>query len=116
MYQFEVDQNPRRALLGWPALSLIDEVERLWAFTESIDRLREPDGASVTIFCDNPDPGHHPTCAVEIYDDWTNWQPERFTGETLTEALDAAEKMRRLVREGKVTYGDSVFLEENTDG
>lgn len=54
-----------------------------------IEILRVGEGASVTLLCDNPG-FDGPNNAVEVADDWTDWQPMRFTGETLTHALRSA--------------------------
>lgn len=55
-----------------------------------IDQLRQREGASVMLFCDNADFNEQPNSAIEVSDDWTNWQDRRFTGETVTAALEAA--------------------------
>lgn len=68
-----------------------------------IEILREGEGASVTLLCDNPGPDG-PNNAIEIADDWTDWQPVRFTGETLTHALRAA-----IGREGGVRIAAEPF-------
>ncbi len=78
---------------------LCNEIERLRKITEPIDRLRENEGASVLICCDNPDFNGLPNCAVEITDGWTDWETLRFTGETVPEALANAEKGRKEGRE-----------------
>jgi hypothetical protein len=56
----------------------------------AIDRLREQEGNSVTIVCDNPDFNGLPNAAVEVCADWTDWKAERFTGESVSLALSAA--------------------------
>ena len=53
-----------------------------------IDNLRKEQGSGIDIFCDNEnDFGTMPTNAIEIKASWTNWEPKRFYGNTLTEAL-----------------------------
>ncbi len=54
-----------------------------------IEQLRAPEGATVTICCDNPDFGG-PGSVVEVCDDWTDWLPRRFEGDTVLDALRAA--------------------------
>ena len=58
--------------------------------------LREPEGATVEICCPNPE--GPPNEAVLVVDDWTGWVEERFTGETLVDALGAALAARHDVR------------------
>lgn len=62
-----------------------DELES-WSIVE---QLREPEGACVSLFCDNPDFGG-PNNALEITDDWTGWEPLRFDSDTILNALRAA--------------------------
>ncbi len=57
-----------------------------------IDKLRESEGASVTILCDNPDFNGQPNCAIEVYAEWTGWRCERFTGDTVFACLVAADE------------------------
>lgn len=56
-----------------------------------IEQLRAPEGATVTLICDNPDFNGQPNCAVEIVDDWTAWKTVRFTGDTMLDALRKAQ-------------------------
>lgn len=55
----------------------------------AIETLREEEGASLTILCDNPDffATHN---AIECNSDWTGYNDERFTGNTLLDCLEAA--------------------------
>lgn len=55
-----------------------------------IDLLREREGNSVTILCDNPDFNGQPNCAVICNGDWTDWQDKRFAQDTILDALSAA--------------------------
>lgn len=57
----------------------------------AINELRRSEGASVEIFCDNPDG----PCAIEVTDDWTSWSPRRFEGVNVLEALYAAQSAKR---------------------
>lgn len=64
-----------------------------------IEKLREPEGATVSLFCDNPEPETPArNNAIEINDDWTNWKPRRFEGENLVEALRSARAARDACR------------------
>jgi hypothetical protein len=55
-----------------------------------IEALRETEGNSVVIVCTNPDFNGQPNEAVTICASWTGWDEERFTGDTLHDALRAA--------------------------
>ena len=69
-------------------------VAELEAIVGAIDELRADEGEWVMILCKNPgDSG--PSQVVKITGDWTNWEPERFGGDTLTEALQAALAAKR---------------------
>lgn len=68
-----------------------------------LERLVEQEGASVTFFCENPDgegPNNH---AVEVSDDWTNYQERRFYGHSRFEALCKAEDARIEARPKKTS-------------
>lgn len=58
-----------------------------------IEALRAPEGAAVTIFCDNSD-FEGENSAIEVCDDWTNWHPRRFEGVNLLQALRTARYAR----------------------
>lgn len=60
------------------------------AFNLILD-LRSEEGDSVTILCDNPEGS--PNCAVEVCTWWTYYQDKRFTWDTLTAALEAAQEV-----------------------
>lgn len=55
---------------------------------KTINHLREEEGDSVTILCDNPE--GPPNVAIECNGAWTGWQDRRFVGADLIEALSAA--------------------------
>jgi hypothetical protein len=55
-----------------------------------IEQLREPEGHSVTLVCDNPDFNGQPNAKVLVCGDWTGWEERTFTGETVLAALKAA--------------------------
>lgn len=55
-----------------------------------LNRLRAEDGSSVAIMCQNADFNGQPNEAIEVSASWTNWEPRRFTGDTLAGALWAA--------------------------
>ncbi|RWD00132.1 MAG: hypothetical protein EOS58_30595 [Mesorhizobium sp.] len=61
--------------------------ERVWFL---IDVLREAEGSTVTICCDNPDFNGLPNSKVIICADWTSWVDTEFTGENVLEALASA--------------------------
>ncbi len=70
-------QRPRKATAGAAA----------WALVEA---LREAEGNTVTLVCDNPDFNGQPNCLVECCGDWTNYETHRFPGDTMMDALKAA--------------------------
>jgi hypothetical protein len=54
-----------------------------WIFNalRALNYLRNPEGASVTILCDNPEAeSTEMQAAIEVCDSWTNWEPRRFYG------------------------------------
>lgn len=53
-----------------------------------INELRENEGASVVVYCDNPD--GPPNCRVGVCDEWTGWEDKTFEGETILRALTKA--------------------------
>lgn len=73
---------------------LLDAIEPIYEQHMLIEQLRAPEGAEVALFCDNPDFNMAPNCAIEITDDWTGWDPQRFTGDTLLDCLRAAAAAR----------------------
>lgn len=62
-----------------------------WSIAE---QLREPEGAEVTLLCDNPDFNGQPNNVIEICDSWTGWTPRRITGDTMLDCLRAALRAR----------------------
>ncbi len=76
------------------------EVKRLQAVTVPLDALREPEGATVTIICDNPEFGP-PNSVVRVSDNWTGCSVQAFTGDSLAEALQSAvEAMEQVESKG----------------
>src|SRR5258708_16438633 len=65
----------------------IEQIIEAWKIIEA---LRAPEGAEVTMICDNPDFNGQPNSAIEVCDDWTGWDTKRFTGDTVLDALRAA--------------------------
>jgi len=57
-----------------------------------IENLRAPEGHSITLLCNNPDFNGQPNCVIEVCAEWTNWEPKRFTGDTILIALIAADR------------------------
>lgn len=57
-------------------------------FVETLNYLRADEGDSVNLLCDNPE--GPPNNAVICCGDWTDWQDERFEGQTLIEAVNKA--------------------------
>lgn len=62
-----------------------------WASVVMLELLRKDEGASVTVLCDNPEAvSADVQCAVEISDDWTDWEPKRFYGRDIGTCLKQA--------------------------
>jgi hypothetical protein len=84
---------------GWAQQKdeLIREMESRAVVVENcINILRNEEGSSVTILCENPEGGgDEPLNVIEVCDDWTGWNPRRFGGNTLREALETACRMKR---------------------
>jgi hypothetical protein len=55
-----------------------------------LDELRANEGSAVEIGCTNPEGTGPNNEAVDVLDDWTDWEPRRFYGPTLHAALAAA--------------------------
>lgn len=66
------------------------ELERLVEFNRLLSRLRDGEGSSVTLLCDNPDFNGQPNNAIEVCGEWTDWKDVRFTGDTLNAAVLSA--------------------------
>ena len=64
-----------------------EEAAKLTEFSIRLSRLREGEGSSVTLLCDNPDFNGQPNNAIEVCGEWTNWEDRRFTGDTLHAAV-----------------------------
>jgi len=60
----------------------IEDIE----IAQAIAELCKPEGACVTVMCPNPDGPE----AIEICDDWTQYLPRRFQGDTRLECLQKA--------------------------
>jgi hypothetical protein len=69
------------------------------AFCIALEALRDEEGASVAILCDNPDTEvNYETCAVEVVAGFTNWNTKRFYGPTPLGAILEAAKAQALAR------------------
>jgi hypothetical protein len=79
------------------------QYDALWAAAEAwrlVENLRAPEGHSITLLCDNPDFNGQPNCAIEVCAEWTNWEPKRFTGDTILAALVNADRAAGIQIEG----------------
>ena len=75
-------------------LEYIDDLEFYRRIFTQIETLRQSEGNSVTVFCDNPEAESiEKQCAVEVLADFTDWKEETFWGKTWGEALDKACKV-----------------------
>ena len=59
-----------------------------------INKLREDEGSSVTIVCDNPE-FSGPACQIQVFGDWTNWVDQHIYGESIAECLKKALEVKR---------------------
>jgi len=75
------------------------DLELAWLMLKVINELREDEGSSVTILCDNPD-FEGPANAVVCCGEWTKWKEARFSGETLDQALADALGSYHIARRG----------------
>lgn len=88
--EWEANRGSHRWLIG----HLLKRVNAADAILDPLNELREQEGSAVTVLCDNQDFNGLPDRAIEVSDDWTGWDPMRFGGNTLAEALGAAIKAR----------------------
>jgi hypothetical protein len=64
------------------------EVIYCWAMIEA---LRKNEGASVTVYCDNPDPtNREDQCKVSVSDERSGWEGQDYIGSTVMVALEKA--------------------------
>lgn len=90
----------REALYGAPPPSEPSdgELRECW---DVIELLREDEGASVTIYSDNPEFNGQPNSKIAVNADWTDWKDREFTGDTALIALRAAAAMRKAARHAR---------------
>jgi hypothetical protein len=88
-YQFKILLSSLEAASGGAACKQVQHDVAV-LMIEVINELRSDEGSSVTIMCDNPDFNGAPDCMVECAGEWTDWQPRRFYGDTLDQALAGA--------------------------
>lgn len=71
----------------------------------NIDRLRDDEGDSVTILCDNPgDFDMSYNVAIDCNGGWTGWIDRRFTGQNVADCLRQAVEARAAVGEDYPEY------------
>ena len=63
-----------------------------WSICEE---LRDGEASSVELLCDNPDFNGQPNRVVSVYGEWTKYHPKRFGGDTMLEALKAAQAAKK---------------------
>lgn len=63
-----------------------------------IGELNSQEGNSVTIFAANPEFSGD-DYAIEACGDWSNWEAERFGGDSIAEALEKAVEQKRLAEQ-----------------
>lgn len=75
--------------------ALLDKIEIELKTMDAINKLREPEGAKVTICCDNPDFNNLSNNIITVVDGWTNWMEYTYSGNNLLEALNNALQNRK---------------------
>lgn len=75
--------------------ALAAENERLKAIVDPLNEIRQDEGTTVSIICDNPDFGSGPDAQISVNADWTNWKDEHFPGKSLAECLKYAATVRK---------------------
>lgn len=60
------------------------------ALHDAINILRQDEGSSVIILCDNPDYNGLPNNAILCCGDWTDWEERRFAADSLLGCFDLA--------------------------
>lgn len=68
------------------------DVEKAQAWS-LLDQLREPEGAAVLIYAPNYDI-EGASQKIAVVDDWTDWEPAEFEGDTVAECLREALRAR----------------------
>lgn len=91
------------------------DAEGLRSFQEMLNSLRRKEGDSITLLCDNPDFNGQPNNAVECCGDWTGWQEQRFTGDSLLLAVRAAYVARAGVTTSQQASMEGSELESRSD-
>jgi len=94
--------NPMRSAVADAIIAEHGAAIETWAL---IEELRAPEGAEVSIACDNPDFNSQPNSVVEICDSWTGWMPRHFGAENVLEALRAAKTVRDIVMRETDAHG-----------
>lgn len=62
-------------------------------YVEAIEELRSPEGSSVLILCDNEE--GNPNNAIEVVGPYTGWEPKRYGGGSVVDALFRAVAQKR---------------------
>lgn len=83
--------------------TIVDAIEAWWL----LNALRANEGATIEIACSNPDFNGQPNEVVEVIDDWTDWKPRKFGGETLLDALRAVFTVRAIMLRETDAHGRS---------
>lgn len=84
-----MNANVQRVLGG--LVSKFTEPQRLQAY---LDLLRQGDGSSVEVLCDNINYLGHLRNAIICRGEWTRWEPQRYEAETLLDCLQMAVRQR----------------------
>lgn len=75
---------------GFAAAAEIERLRERAKVLDLIDQLREPEGDSVSLVCDNPDFNGLPNCCVIVNGGWTGYYDVEFRCDTLVACLEAA--------------------------
>lgn len=100
-YRQGIDTGTMKSATPNVVRELLDEIQQLRAIVDPLNRLRADDETEVSFWCDKPDDPDAPASIVGIRAEWADQKAQDFYGETLAEALEAAEKARAFAMRGK---------------
>ncbi len=74
-------------------LAILKQQHKAAEVARILGELRQHKGGTITICCTDPEARDQPDAMVIVEASWTEWQPRRFTGNTLVDCLRAALKV-----------------------
>lgn len=92
--EYELEEATRR--YAPKKRPLLDDMDQMRRYIEAINYLRQDEGSSVEIACDNPEGEPNATVRIAYMcpHDGRRWKVRRFTGSTVLEALELAAATR----------------------